>query len=111
MSGGDSGGSKKKKADQPAAATPTAMQQAFMPGFDSMIAQQLGMGGYGDPSGLLAYMNSIQTPMQIPTSSLPPPAAPGKANSGGGNNNPRRPEPQAPIHGQQPRRPSNAWRV
>lgn len=84
--GGDSG-SKKKKTEEPAPATPATTLQAFMPGFDTMIAQQLGMGGYGNPSDLLAYMNSVQTPMQIPTNSLPPPSAPGKEpkNSGSGN--------------------------
>lgn len=83
MSGGDSG-SKKKKTEEPAPATPATTLQAFMPGFDTMIAQQLGMGGYGNPSDLLAYMNSVQTPMQIPTNSLPPPSAPSKDKTKGG---------------------------
>lgn len=88
MSGGGDD-KKKKKASEPAATpSPTALQSAFMPGFDSMIAQQLGMGGYGNPSDLLAYMNSIQTPMQIPTNSLPPPSTgkdKGGNRSGGGS--------------------------
>lgn len=72
-----SGGSSKKKTEkkeEPAPAQATYQQAAFMPGMDSMIAQQLGMGGYGDQSSLLSYMNSIQTPMQMPV--LPTPGTP-----------------------------------
>lgn len=45
---------------------------AFMPGMDNMLAQQLSAGGYGAAPDLLAYMNAIHTPMQIPTTTMPP---------------------------------------
>lgn len=83
--GGDSDSRKKKKSSEPAT-IPTTTVQPFMPGLDSMIAQQLGMGGFGDQASLLSYMNSIHTPMQVPTNSLPPPAS-GKNKNGGDDTN------------------------
>jgi hypothetical protein len=63
-----SGGGSSKPQNKEPAATPvtTTPLPAFMPGMDSMIAQQLGMGGYGDPTSLLAAMQAIHTPMNIP---------------------------------------------
>lgn len=66
MGGSSGGGNTQKKTDEPSAKVTTTTSPAFMPGFDSMIAQQLGMGGYGDPNTLLAAMQAIQTPLQIP---------------------------------------------
>lgn len=72
--------------DEPSTVT-TTPAPAFMPGFDSMIAQQLGMGGYGDPSTLLAAMQAIQTPMNIPAfkpGATPKSTGGDRTTSGGG---------------------------
>src|SRR5690606_1571490 len=65
MSGG-SGSKKKKAADEPAKEMATYQQAAFMPGFDTMIADQLAQGGYGSPDSLLAAFEPIFTPMTVP---------------------------------------------
>lgn len=85
MSGGGSSKKKDRKKDEPTQAEPAmVMQPSFMPGMDSMLAQQLSMGGYGDPNTLLAAFSPIFTPMQIqdmrpgatPTPTTPAPATP-----------------------------------
>ena len=67
------GGSSKKsssKTEEPKVTTSTV--PAFMPGWDSMIAQQLGQGGYGDPNAILAQMQAVQKPNQIPSMGYSP---------------------------------------
>lgn len=85
MSGGGSDKKKNRKKDEPQEASPAMVTQpAFMPGMDSMLAQQLSMGGYGDPSSLMASFAPIFTPMQIqdmrpgatPTPATPAPVTP-----------------------------------
>lgn len=62
---GDSG--KRKKNDpKPTTPEPGPTVQAFMPGMDSMLAQQLSQGGYGQPNDLMAHFQSVYTPMQMP---------------------------------------------
>lgn len=58
----------KNKSNEPAPATGsgTYQQPSFMPGMDTMIAQQLAQGGYGDMNSLLASFAPIFTPMTMP---------------------------------------------
>lgn len=64
--GGPPGGGGATKIGPP----PTVSMPAFMPGMDNTLAQQLSMGGYGSPQGLLAYLRQMHPAMQMPTQSV-----------------------------------------
>lgn len=72
MSGGSSKSSSSSGSSSSEPKITNTTVPAFMPGFDSMIAQQLGAGGYGDPNTLLAQMQAIQTPLQVPSFNYSP---------------------------------------
>lgn len=90
MSGGSD--KKRKKKEEEPVAGPTYSQPAFMPGMDSMLAQQLSAGGYGDPSSLMAAFAPVFTPMQMPDyrpGATPAPTTPSTGNNNGGGGSTR----------------------
>jgi len=99
MSGGGSGGSKKKtetKKDEPVipGTGPMMTQQPFMPGMDNALAQQLAMGYGGDPATYLAQLMQTYAPMQILDTrpgATPTPGTPGTPSTPSTPSNPRGP--------------------
>ena len=99
------GGSSKKKSSSKKDETPVPgssplmTQPAFMPGNDSLLAQQLAAGGYGSVPDLLAMFQQTFTPMQIldtrpgatPTPTTPPPGTGGGGGGTGGSGQYRSP--------------------
>jgi hypothetical protein len=103
MGGSSDSKKKNKKADEPQAQA-TYSQPSFLPGMDTMLAQQLSMGGYGDPNSLLAAFSPIFTPMAIPdmrpsATPAPTPSTPAPTPS-----NPSNPTGNYVGRGRQPRR-------
>jgi hypothetical protein len=84
-----SGGGKKTAATK-AEAKPSPVQyqqiQPFMPGMQNMLAQQLTGGFGGNPQDLMAYMNQLYAPMNMPLQSVimspTPPTEPTPARNG-----------------------------
>lgn len=65
--GGSSKKSTSSKKEEPAIPGTGAMmtQPAFLPGNDTMLAEQLAAGGYGSAPDLLAAFQQTFTPMQL----------------------------------------------
>lgn len=92
MSGG------KKSAAKPAEAKPAPVQyqqiQPFMPGMQNMLAQQIAGGFGGNPQDMMAYMNQLYAPMNLPLQSviMSPPTDPTPAHNGQKKNGQTLPE-------------------
>lgn len=85
--------------NDPTYPVPRQIVQPGMPGQIDQIAQQLGMGGYGNPADLQAHMGQFYKPMSMPNygaTPIPPPdpsAPPAETPA------PQQPQRQNPVMG------------
>ena len=70
--------------------TPAQAFPAFMPGQADMLAQQIGMGFGQDPAAVLAYLNQIYKPVQMPGAGSG--SGGDSSDSGGGSGGDGRPD-------------------